>query len=384
MSGPTGAGRLAAAERVLIVGGGIAGMSAALALHARGASVTLLDADPRWRVYGAGISITGMSLRAFDHLGVLPAIRERGFVHSGMRPLQLDGSPLGPPRPPPPDDAPPVMLGGGILRPVLHDILSSRVRDAGITVQLGVSVAAFTQDADGVDVTLTDGSSARCDLLVGADGIFSAMRGLLFPDAPKPRFTGQGCWRFVAPRPEGLDRAEIYFGGPLKVGLAPISRTQVYVYALEHVPGNPRFAPETHVAHVAALLTPFGGNIPALRATLGAGSQIVYRPLEWLLLPGPWFKGRAVLIGDAAHATTPHLACGAGSAAEDGLVLAEELAAGPDVEQALQRFMQRRFDRARLVVETSVRMGEAEMGTGAQPLNPREMGELAVALQQPY
>lgn len=374
----------AAVNNVLVVGGGIAGMSAALALRARGVKVTLVDADPNWRVYGAGISITGMSLRAFDDLGVLPAIRERGYVHGGMRPRQLDGSNLGPPRPPLPLDSPPVLLGGGILRPVLHDILSARVREADVTVRLGQSLATFTQDDDGVSVTMTDGSTGRYDLVVAADGIYSAMRAMLFPDAPRPRFTGQGCWRFVAERPAEVDRAEIYFGGPVKLGMAPISGTHVYVYILEHVPGNPWFAPDTHVAHLKVLMAPFGGNVPAVGSGLSLDSQIVYRPLECLLLPGPWFKGRVVLIGDAAHATTPHLASGAGLAAEDGLVLAEELTKGPGVTAALERFMARRFERARLVVETSVRMGEAEMNAGMQALDGKAMGALSMALQQPY
>lgn len=373
-----------AAQNVLIVGGGIAGMSAALALRKHGVKVTLVDADPSWRVYGAGISITGMSLRAFDDLGVLPALRERGYVHGGLRPRQLDGSNLGPPRPPLPLDSPPVMLGGGILRPVLHEILSTRVREAGVTVQLGLSLASFTQDANGVDVTMTDGSTGRYDLVVGADGIYSKMRTMLFPDAPKPRFTGQGCWRFVAERPAEVDRAEIYFGGPVKLGLAPISQTEIYVYVLEHVPGNPRFEPDMQVAHLDALMVPFGGNVPALRAGLTADSQIVYRPLECLLLASPWFQGRVVLIGDAAHATTPHLASGAGLAAEDGLVLADELAKNADVTQALQGFMARRFERARLVVETSVRIGESEMNGGANALDGKGMAALAQALQQPY
>lgn len=371
-------------HNVLVVGGGIAGMSAALALRARGVKVTLVDADPNWRVYGAGISITGLSLRAFDDLGVLPAIRERGYVHGGMRPRKVDGSDIGPPRPALPLDSPPVLLGGGILRPVLHDILSARVRDADVTVKLGQGLASFTQDDDGVDVTMTDGSTGRYDLVVGADGIYSATRTMLFPDAPKPRFTGQGCWRFVAERPAEVDRAEIYFGGPVKLGMAPISKTHVYVYILEHVPGNPRFAPETHVAHLHALIAPFGGNVPAVGAGLSLDSQIVYRPLECLLLPGPWFKGRVVLIGDAAHATTPHLASGAGLAVEDGLVLAEEVTKGPSVPDALQRFTDRRFERARLVVETSVRMGEAEMHTGTKALDGQEMAALAIALQRPY
>ena len=90
-------------------------------LTRKGVAVTLIDADPDWRVYGAGITITGMSLRAFDDLSVMEEIRSRGFVHDGMRPLRFTGEGLGQPMRAPPG-SPPVMLGGGILRPVLHDI----------------------------------------------------------------------------------------------------------------------------------------------------------------------------------------------------------------------------------------------------------------------
>lgn len=370
-------------EAVLIIGGGIGGMSAALALTRSGVAVTLIDSDPAWRVYGAGITITGMSLRAFDDLGVLGDIRERGFVHDGMRPMRFTGEPLGPPMRAP-AGSPPVMHGGGIMRPVLHDILSSRVKAAGIDIRLGVTVEALEQDDDGVNVTLTDGTSARYGLVVGADGIFSTTRDMIFPDAPRPQFTGQGCWRIVADRPAEIDRAEIYFGGPLKIGMSPISQEQMYVFLLEHVPGNPWFAPETHVAHLDALMAPFGGNITAIRAGLSEESQIVYRPLEWLLLPDPWYKGRVVLIGDAAHATTPHMASGAGLAVEDGLVLADELGKTHDVQVALRAFMDRRFERAKLVVETSVQQGAMEIAGGDRQQQTNMLGSATKVLAQPY
>ena len=153
----------------------------------------------------------------------------------------------------------------------------------------------------------------------------------------------------------------------------------MYVFLLEHVPGNPWFAPETHVEHLTELLAPFGGNLTAVRETLGDHSQIVYRPLEWLLLPDPWYSGRVVLIGDAAHATTPHMASGAGVAVEDALVLGEELARTDDVAQALRSFMDRRFERAKLVVETSVQQGRNEIdGTERQ----QQTNILAMASKQ--
>jgi 2-polyprenyl-6-methoxyphenol hydroxylase-like FAD-dependent oxidoreductase len=370
-------------KNVLIVGGGIGGMTAALSFARLGVEVTLIDSDPNWRVYGAGITITGMSLRAFDDLGVLDDIRSRGFVHNGMRPLRFTGEPLGEPRFAPPG-SPPVMHGGGIMRPVLHDILSTRVRGARIDIRLGVKVDTLHQDAAGVDVTLTDGVAERYDLVVGADGIYSQIRDMIFPDAPKPQFTDQGCWRIVADRPAEVDRAQIYFGGPLKLGMSPISQEQMYVFLLEHVPGNPWFPPETHVEHLSDLMEPFGGIVPTIRAGLGEHSQTNYRPLEWLLLPDPWYKGRVVLIGDAAHATTPHMASGAGVAVEDGLVLADEFAKADDVALALRNFMARRFERAKLVVETSVKQGEMEIAGGDRMQQTMLLASATQTLAQPY
>ncbi len=366
----------------LIVGGGVAGMTAALALHRHGVAVTLIDADPNWRVYGAGISVTGMSLRAFDDLGVLDEIRKRGHVGSGMRGRAVDGTLLF--EAPATDDPAPIRSSGGIMRPVLHDILSERVRAAGITVRLGLRVASFEDDGAGVDVRFEDGSTGRYDLLVGADGNFSQIRGMLFPDAPVPTFSGQGCWRAVAPRPEGVDRTEMYFGGPVKLGFNPVSSTHMYLFVLEHVPHNPRYADDELVDHLRELLAPFGGYVPEVRAGLGPQSLVNYRPLEWQIQPDPWFKGRAVLIGDAAHATTPHMASGAGMGAEDSLVLADELSRTDDVAAALTAFMARRIERARLVVENSVRIGEIEMSGGDQVEANRMLAGTLARLAEPY
>src|SRR6478735_3802702 len=167
--------------KVLVVGGGVGGMSAALALARRGVEVELVDADPQWRAYGAGISVTGLSLRAFDDLGIFDEVREKGFVGAGIRLRGADGSVMF--ESPPVQDAPPIGRSGGIMRPVLHEIMSRRVREAGVRVTLGFEVSQLAEGPAGVDVTLPDGREERFDLVVAADGIFSRTRQALFPGA---------------------------------------------------------------------------------------------------------------------------------------------------------------------------------------------------------
>ncbi len=353
---------MASVQRVLIVGGGIAGMSLAIALKRHGIASTIVELDPDWRVYGAGITITGPSLRAFDGLGLLDRIVAEGYCYNATRirgadghvivPSRVSGRPLGERIP----------NSGGILRPVLHRILSEATRACGADVRLGVSVTKLEQRDEGVAATLTDGTKFSANLMVGADGIHSGMRELLFPDAPRPVLTGQGCWRAVVPRPDEVDFAEVYVGGPVKAGIVPVSQREMYLFLLQHVPDNPRMSEECFPVLLGAQLEGFGGALGAIRDGLGPASRINYRPLEKLLLQPPWHCGRAVLIGDAAHATTPHLASGAGLAVEDALVLAELLGSGLPLDDALARFTARRYDRCRMVVENSVRLGELEMG----------------------
>jgi 2-polyprenyl-6-methoxyphenol hydroxylase-like FAD-dependent oxidoreductase len=132
-------------------------------------------------------------------------------------------------------------------------------------------------------------------------------------------------------------------------------------------------------------LDQFTAPIPSyVRSVLNSESQIVFRPLDALLVPSPWYVGRVVLIGDAAHASTPHLAAGAGMGIEDAVVLAQELKSAPSLEKALAGFQQRRWPRARLVVENSVRLGEIEQTGGSREEHANLMRESMMALAAPF
>lgn len=347
-----------AARKVLVIGGGVAGMSAGITLSRGGSAVDLIDIDPRWKVSGAGLTITGATLRALRQLGVYEQVAARGYVGEGIQVCNVAGEPLYKIETPVPAEAD-VAGCGGIMRPALHKILSARLAEAGASVRLGLSVTAVSQDLDGVDVTFSDGSAGRYDLVVGADGISSATRGQVFPGAPVPRYTGQSVWRIVTSRPAWVQRRHFFLGGPNKVGFTPVSGTQMYLFVNERTPQAFREGAELRDAFIS-LLAGYGGIVGEIRDQVTPGTQVVFRPLEAFFMPAPWHVGRVILIGDAAHPTTPQLASGAGIAVEDAIVLAEELARSESVPDALGAFTRRREDRCRLVVTSSLQIGRLE------------------------
>ena len=352
------------AGQLLVVGGGIGGMSLAIRMREAGWQVDLVELDPEWRVYGAGISITGPTFRAFRRLGLLDELMARGFRSDlAVRICNPVGQVVAEVPTPALDAGLPAQ--GAIMRPVLHSILSTRTRAVGAEVRLGVTMSAWHESADRVTVTTSDGQTRSYDLVVAADGAHSVTRTQLFPDAPPPRYTGQYCWRLVAERPPEIDGCHFYIAGAITAGLMPTSATQMYMFLLQPEPVKLRIDKASQWQRLQGLMTPFGGPLAKLRDGLSTQSIINCRPLEAILLPRPWHRGRVALLGDATHATTPHLASGAGITVEDALVLSDILASDPDIERALTRFEDRRWERCRMVVENSVEIGQLEIQHGS-------------------
>ena len=371
-------------QRILIIGGGFSGMSAAIELRRQGHAVDLVEIDAGWRNYGAGISLGGATLRAFRQLGILDAFLAQGHAADGVR-LCLPHGPQVAELPTPRIAGADVPGGGGILRPVLARILADATRASGADIRLGCTFTRFVQDADGVDVEFTDGQRRRYDLVIGADGLYSKVREALLPGVAKPRYSGQAVWRAVLPRLPEIETATMWMGPRVKPGVNPVSKTEMYLFVTEPRPSNDHVDPATFVERLRGLLEDFGAPaLQAIRAQLDEHSQIVFRPLEGLLVPRPWSRGRIVLIGDTVHATTPHLASGACIGIEDALVLAEELARGAqDVPAALAAFEARRWERCRMVVENSSRLGEIEIAGGDKDEHAHIMRSSLMALAEP-
>jgi 2-polyprenyl-6-methoxyphenol hydroxylase-like FAD-dependent oxidoreductase len=371
------------AKKILIIGGGFSGMSAAIQLRKQGLDVDLVEIDPGWRSYGAGISLGGATLRAFKTLGILPQFLEHGAATDGVDLFLPHGQPIGS-LPTPRFAGPDVPGGGAIMRPVLARILADATRAAGTNVRLGCSFTALRQHAEGVEVSFNDGQQRTYDLVIGADGLYSAVRAAVFPAAPKPQYTGQCVWRAILPRPMEVARAMMWLGPKIKTGLNPVSKDEMYLFVTEDRVDNVQLDPAHFASMLSELLAPFPAPLmQQCRAQLDANAQIIYRPLESLLVPQPWHHGRVVLIGDAVHATTPHMASGACIGIEDAIVLADELASADMLETALARFESRRWERCRMVVENSGRLGEIEITGGDKAEHGQIMKDTLTALAQP-
>ncbi|WP_280189202.1 FAD-dependent oxidoreductase [Delftia sp. PS-11] len=371
-------------QNALVIGGGFSGMSAAIECAKQGIAVDLVEIDAQWRADGAGISVSAPTLRALQTVGVLDAVIQQGYCGEGVKLFTASGMALGV-MPTPCIAGPGVPSGAGIMRPVLAGILAQATRAAGVNVRLACSFEQILPQSDGVQVRLTDGSTGRYDLVIAADGLYSKVRKTFFPDAPAPRYTGQSIWRAVVPRPADITTVQMWLGdGHVKVGVNPVSQDEMYVFVTEERAVNERIAPELQPQMLRDLLAPFSApQVQAMRAHIGPQSRVVFRPLESMLMPRPWNSLRVVLVGDAVHATTPHLASGAGIGIEDGIVLAQELGRAASLDAALAAFEERRFERCRAVVESSGQLGEIEATGGDKALHAQIMRATMAKLAEP-
>ncbi|RBP47177.1 FAD-dependent oxidoreductase [Arenicella xantha] len=370
-------------SKVLIIGGGFSGMSAALQLRKQNIETHIVELDPDWQADGAGISIGGATLRAFETLGILDEFLEQGSTQEALE-IHAPTGQLLLKIPNPPLAGSNVPTGGAIMRPTLARILSKKVVEAGAHVRLGYSYTSIDEDADGVTVAFADGSSDRFDLVIAADGIYSTTRELIFPEASKPTYSGQGVWRAVLPRPAEANNTMMWVSDHLKTGINPMSKEQVYLFLTEDKQEKRHVPSDQLVATLKDLLSRFPAPmVQAMRDQIDESSQVILRPIEGMLVPLPWHKGRVVLIGDTVHATSPHLASGACIGIEDAIVLAEELARHDSLNAALDAFEQRRWERCRMVVENSARLGKIEIEGGDKAEHSAIMRESMIALAQP-
>lgn len=357
---------------VVIVGGGIAGSALSIALACRGIKTTLVEREARWTPMSSGLFIYCNGLLALDRLGVLGAVCENGWVSpdGGNLYLSADGERITQTIYPGIGDRIPAIAG--MRRVELHRVLASALDRLGVEVRLGVTVANIDdrEPKQPVSLTLSDGSELRCDVLVGADGIRSQIRAHLF-GAIEPTYTGFGVWRSSHAKPASINAKIMMMGFGTRLGLMPISRDELYMFGTTREPGKPFYPRDSWATEMRGKFAAFKGPAEALLAEITRAEQVFYTSVEEVHLNLPWSRGRVVLIGDAAHSSSPFMGQGGAMALEDAVLLAEMLNGASDIPAILSAFSTRRFDRCKFVQDVSRSVGEAGAREDAEALAGR-------------
>jgi 2-polyprenyl-6-methoxyphenol hydroxylase-like FAD-dependent oxidoreductase len=334
---------------IVIAGAGIGGLTLGCALARAGLPFVIFERAAQLRPAGAGIALSQNAFSALEHLGLEQAARAAGQELAEAAICDQHGR---------------VLLGskvrelveGGTVAMARSDLQAVLLRALGTPVQTGRTVRSYRARRGGVVVELEDGAEVKADLLVGADGLHSAVRRLMRGSEPL-RYAGYTSWRALVdvelPRP---DRMTESWGPGQRFGIAPIGPRRVYWFAVADAPpgvqdgGDPR----------EALLARFAGWHAPIENLIAAADpgQIVRTDIHDRPPIDRWIEGYVTLLGDAAHPMTPNLGQGGCQAIEDAVVLATALVRHKEVLPALLHYQQRRLQRANSFVVRSWRFGQ--------------------------
>lgn len=362
--------------KVLIVGGGIAGLALAGALHRQGVACQLVERAEAWAPVGAGIILGVNAMAALRNLGLAEALE------SGAQPLEkmtikdADNRRLA--RTNLADLQPRFGVSLALHRSDLHDVLLQSARH--VPMHMGTTVTSIEDRGDSVAVTFSDGDKGLFDLVIGADGLHSQVRELAFGHRPL-RYSGYTCWRMVVGGGLGgggsggvpEKGAQEFWGVGKRFGLVPLDGERVYCFAVINAgPGEPDPA-KGRIQRLKQHFSEFGGPVPHLLNQLVQPEELIQNDLHEIILR-PWYRGRVVLLGDAAHGMTPNMGQGAAMALEDVAVLTELLAGGRPLAQVLEEWARRREPRVRWIQNQSRRIGW--VGQWKNPLACRARNQL--------
>jgi FAD-dependent urate hydroxylase len=321
--------------RTLVVGAGIAGLAVARTLARAGFKVEVIERTPAWEEAGMGIYLPGNAARALRALGLEQEVFERAVViprqrvrdHRGRLLTEVDVTEL--------------WHGVGrclaLHRSDLHAVLLDGADEAPI--RMGAELHALVERDGKISVELGDGSGGDYDLVIGADGIHSTVRRLVFGSETSATPVGQLGWRFTTECPPEVTTWSVMLGHRTAFLTVPIGQGRVYCYC--DVVSNRE---EDGEEDLGRLFSGFAEPAPGLIDSLPAEALVHRSVIEEVALDS-WTRGRVVMIGDAAHATSPNMAEGAAMALEDALVLAECLRGLEAIPAALSAFEARRRPR---------------------------------------
>lgn len=364
-------------QKVLIVGAGIGGLCTAIALARIGVEVDVIDIKPDNAVAGVGWGLRTNGLRALREIGLLEGTLAIGFPTPPLAYYDRQGRHV--------VDIPYGRQFDGMPNNVqlprtgFLEMASARARAHGCAIRMATTAVDIEQDDAGVTVEFSDGSSGRYDLVVGFDGINSSIRGYLFGDTYTPVRSGGVAWRAPVPAPETLKGALFCHGFGGKVGFVPLAGGMMYVIVTHFEAGRPRHDRAAFPQIMHRVARDMMGDSPFMAQAIDSlldATNVAYTPLDTVMVPYPWHRGRVMIMGDAAHAMTPYLGSGAAMAIEDGVVFAELLQSGDALYDVQTRFMARRYPRVKTIWDTSLQMMHEEFDSATPEALDRRLEHL--------
>jgi len=340
-------------RRAIVIGGGIGGVTAALALQQAGLDVTVFEQAEELGEVGSGLPLWTNALRALARLGLIDILETIGASVNAGSITTWQGDVLADLR------TEELLKQLGTINTVVHraELLAMLLKALGEDkVQLGARCMGFSQDATRVCARFADGREAQGDLLIGADGLRSVVRTQLFGPS-KPHYAGYTCWRGVAHiTRSGLETWA--WGKGYQLGITPMNHGRAYWFAQKYAAEGAKDKPMGRKRELLELFHDWHDPIPAVIEATNETDILRNDIYESELLPH-WSRGRVTLLGDAAHTMTPNLGMGACQAIEDGVVLGACLKAEADIAAALKLYERRRVRRANSIARMARLVGQA-------------------------
>jgi 2-polyprenyl-6-methoxyphenol hydroxylase-like FAD-dependent oxidoreductase len=344
-------------KKYAILGGGIGGLTLAIALQRKNIDVTVYESAPQWKPLGAGLGLAGNAVKAFREIGIENDVLNEGKVIKRVVIRNRAGKPLMETNSEEVSKRFGVVNNFAIHRADLHRVLISKLRPG--TIELNKAYVDLVENESGVSITFKDGSSANADYVIAADGIHSVARKKLLRDV-KTRYAGYTCWRGIADDlPSGFNQDETSetWGQGTRLGIVPLVRDRVYWFACVNAQPNDPMMRSLSPLDLLTFFGDFHQPIPELlRRT--PRERIIWNDIIDIEPIRKFAFGRIVLMGDAAHATTPNMGQGACMAIEDAAVLSNLISIIPNTVEAFKAFEQKRIKRTTKIVNNSWQLGK--------------------------